>query len=146
MAIVGLLMFSGCIDTEEAIGTNINPTAVVDVVTGLRVVNLNDQIQFDASQSEDIDGSISSYLWDFGDGNTATTKMAMHRYQSPGDYIVSLSVTDDDGAVGNNDQGLTYITVLHGEVNEGSGVPHGILSVKASVAVSYTHLTLPTKA
>ena len=133
MAIVGLLMFSGCIDTEEAIGTNINPTAVVDVVTGLRVVNLNDQIQFDASQSEDIDGSISSYLWDFGDGNTATTKMAMHRYQSPGDYIVSLSVTDDDGAVGNNDQGLTYITVLHGEVNEGSGVPHGILSVKASV-------------
>ena len=62
MAIVGLLMFSGCIDTEEAIGTNINPTAVVDVVTGLRVVNLNDQIQFDASQSEDIDGSISSYL------------------------------------------------------------------------------------
>ena len=30
-------------DTEEAIGTNINPTAVVDVVTGLRVVNLNDK-------------------------------------------------------------------------------------------------------
>ena len=48
-------------------------------------------------------------------------------------FIVSLSVTDDDGAVGNNEQGLTYITVLHGEVNEGSGVPHGILSVKASV-------------
>ena len=133
MAIVGLLMFSGCIDTEEAIGTNINPTAVVDVVSGLRVVNLNDQIQFDASQSEDEDGSIASYLWDFGDGNTATTKMAMHRYQNSGDYIVSLSVTDNDGAVGNNDQGLTYITVLHGEVNEGSGVPHGILSVKASV-------------
>ena len=46
MAIVGLLMFSGCIDTEEAIGTNINPTAVVDVVTGLRVVNLNDQFPY----------------------------------------------------------------------------------------------------
>ncbi len=133
MAIVGLLMFSGCIDTDEAIGTNINPSAVVDVVTGLRVVSLNEQIQFDASQSEDIDGSIVSYLWDFGDGNTATTKMAMHRYQSPGDYIVSLSVTDDDGAVGNNDQGLTYITVLHGEVNEGSGVPHAILAVATSV-------------
>ena len=133
MAIVGLLMFSGCIDTDEAIGTNINPSAVVDVATGLRVVSLNEQIQFDASQSEDIDGSIVSYLWDFGDGNTATTKMAMHRYQSPGDYIVSLSVTDDDGAVGNNDQGLTYITVLHGEVNEGSGVPHAILAVATSV-------------
>ena len=133
MAIVGLLMFSGCLDTEEAIGANINPSAVVDIVTGLRIVSLNDQIQFDASQSEDADGTIVSYLWDFGDGNTATTKMAMHRYQNPGDYIVSLSVTDDDGAVGNNDQGLTYITVLHGEVNEGSGVPHAILAVATSV-------------
>ena len=133
MAIVGLLMFSGCLDTEEAIGANINPSAVVDIVTGLRIVSLNDQIQFDASQSEDADGTIVSYLWDFGDGNTATTKMAIHRYQNPGDYIVSLSVTDDDGAVGNNDQGLTYITVLHGEVNEGSGVPHAILAVATSV-------------
>ena len=86
------------------------------------------------SQSVDSDGTIVSYLWDMAGGNTATTKMAMHRYQSPGDYIVSLSVTDDDGAVGNNDRGLTSsITVLHGEVNEGSGVPHAILSVKASV-------------
>ena len=57
MAIVGLLMFSGCLNTEEALGKNINPTAVVDVNSGFRVVNLNDQIQFDASQSEDEDGS-----------------------------------------------------------------------------------------
>ena len=86
MAIVGLLMFSGCINTEEAIGTNINPTAVVDILgKGLRVVNLNDEVQFDASQSEDIDGSISSYLWDFGDCNTVSNKIAMHRYQSTGD-------------------------------------------------------------
>ena len=34
MAIVGLLMFSGCLDTEEAIGKNLNPTAVVEVVSG----------------------------------------------------------------------------------------------------------------
>ena len=133
LAIVGLLMFSGCLDTEDAMGDNQNPTAVVDIVTGFRVVNLNDQIQFDASNSEDKDGSIASYQWDFGDGNKATTKMAMHRYQTPGDYIVSLSVTDNNGAVGNNDQGLIYITVLHGEVNEGSGVPHAIMSVKSSV-------------
>ena len=61
MAIVGLLMFSGCLDTEEAI-ENLNPTAVVDVVSGFRVVNLNDQVQFDASQSVDSDGTIVSYL------------------------------------------------------------------------------------
>ena len=109
MAIVGLLIFSGCLGfgDDGQIGENFNPTAVVDVASGFRIVNLNEQVTFDASPSEDEDGSVVSYLWDFGDGNTATTKMAMHRYQNPGDYIVSLSVTDDDGAVGNNDQGLT---------------------------------------
>ena len=138
LAIVGLLLFTGCIGTEDAIGQNRDPIAVVDVSTGFRVVELNDQIQFDASASVDEDGTIVSYLWDFGDGTTSTNKMAIHQYQNPGDYIVSLSVTDDKGAVGNNDQGLTYITVLHGAVNEGTGVPHAIISVKASVVAPGT--------
>jgi PKD repeat protein len=79
-----------------------------------------------------------SYLWDFGDGVYSNEKMTIHQYQNPGDYIVSLSVTDDKGSVGNNDQGLTYITVLHGAVNEGTGVPHAIISVKASVVAPGT--------
>ena len=110
-----------------------SPTAKVDVVSGQRVVDLGDQVQFDASESTDEDGTISSYNWDFGDGETGTGKTIIHRYQNPGDYIVSLSVTDDDGAVSNNDRKLTYITVLHGTVNEGSGLPHAIISVKSSV-------------
>ena len=136
LAIVGLLMFTGCLDifgSGDVIGNNLSPTAKVDVVSGQRVVDLGDQVQFDASESTDEDGTISSYNWDFGDGETGTGKTIIHRYQNPGDYIVSLSVTDDDGAVGNNDRKLTYITVLHGTVNEGSGLPHAIISVKSSV-------------
>ena len=136
LAIIGLLMFTGCLDifdSGDAIGSNYNPTAIVKVVSGQMVVDLGDQVQFDASDSIDEDGTITSYNWDFGDGETGTGKDVIHRYQNPGDYIVSLSVTDDDGAVGNNDRILTYITVLHGTVNEGSGLPHAIISVKASV-------------
>ena len=136
LAIVGLLMFTGCLDifgSGDVIGSNLNPTAKVDVVSGKKVVDLGDQVQFDASESSDEDGTISSYNWDFGDGETGTGKTIIHRYQNPGDYIVSLSVTDDDGAVSNNDRKLTYITVLHGTVNEGSGLPHAIISVKSSV-------------
>ena len=62
LAIAGLLLFTGCLDilgTEEAVGKNITPVAVIDNLTGLRVVNLNDQIRFDASASEDEDGTIS---------------------------------------------------------------------------------------
>ena len=69
-AIIGILMFSGClgIGTEEAIGTNSNPQAVVEV-TGSRVVALGTSIQFDACISFDDDGSVVSYYWDFFDGN-----------------------------------------------------------------------------
>ena len=136
LAIVALLMFTGCLDlfgSGDVIGSNYNPSAVVNVVSGARVVNLNEEVGFDASDSIDEDGTISSYSWDFGDGEIGTGKNVGHRYQKPGDYIVSLSVTDNDGAVGNNDRRLTYITVLHGTVNEGSGLPHAITSVKSSV-------------
>ncbi len=53
---------------------------------------------FDGSGSSDSDGSISSYEWDFGDGNTATGETVTHTYDAGGDYTVTLTVTDDDGA------------------------------------------------
>jgi len=135
-AIVGILLFSGCLGSEEAIGNNLNPQAVVDVVSGQKVVEFGSQIQFDASKSIDEDGQISSYLWDFGDATTGTKETEIHKYSMPGEYIVSLSVTDDKGAVGDNNRKLTYITVLHGEVDEDSGLPYALISVKASVIPS----------
>jgi len=54
-------------------------------------------IRFDASGSYDPDGSIVSYLWDFGDGSTGGVMTIDHSYANPGDYIVTLKVTDDDG-------------------------------------------------
>ena len=77
LAIIGLLLFSGCLGlgSEEAIGDNLNPQAVLEVVSGETVVGLGSSLQFDASESYDEDGSISSYSWDFGDGSTGTNEM-----------------------------------------------------------------------
>lgn len=51
---------------------------------------------FDASSSSD-DGSISSYDWDFDDGNTSTGQTPSNTFPAYGDYDVSLTVVDDDG-------------------------------------------------
>jgi YVTN family beta-propeller protein len=54
---------------------------------------------FDASGSTDSDGTVASYRWDFGDGNSETTAgpAASHVYAGPGSYTVTLTVTDDEG-------------------------------------------------
>jgi PKD repeat protein len=49
--------------------------------------------------SSDSDGTIASWLWDFGDGTPTTTiQNPTHVYTSANTYTVSLTVTDDDGA------------------------------------------------
>lgn len=39
----------------------------------------------------------ASYLWDFGDGNTSTAAAPSHTYQTPGNYTVSLRMTNENG-------------------------------------------------
>jgi PKD repeat protein len=52
---------------------------------------------FDASASNDSDGSIVNYVWDFGDGSGASGKVVQHKYASNGTRNVQLTVTDNDG-------------------------------------------------
>ncbi|MFC1972406.1 PKD domain-containing protein [Chloroflexota bacterium] len=47
--------------------------------------------------SYDPDGYIQYYLWDFGDGSTSGDSNPFHEYREPGNYIVFLTVTDDEG-------------------------------------------------
>ncbi len=48
--------------------------------------------------STDADGTITSWLWDFGDGTTTTEQNPAHTYLNAGTYTVSLTVTDNEGA------------------------------------------------
>ncbi|MGV6859045.1 MAG: PKD domain-containing protein [bacterium] len=66
-------------------------------------VEVNETVQFDASGSSDADGSIASYSWDFGDGNSASGVNPQHAYASAGTYTVELTVTDNEGATNVSD-------------------------------------------
>jgi PKD repeat protein len=56
------------------------------------------EITFDASASEDPDGSIASYSWDFGDSGRASGAVVKHTYNRWGTYAVTLVVRDNVGA------------------------------------------------
>lgn len=52
---------------------------------------------FDASSSYDPDGIIVKYEWSFGDVSSGTDRLTSHTYRSSGTFLVSLTVTDDEG-------------------------------------------------
>lgn len=41
----------------------------------------------------------TSYLWDFGDGNTSTDMFPDHTYTQPGEYFVTLTTVNEHGCV-----------------------------------------------
>jgi len=56
--------------------------------------------RLNASGSSDSDGSIVNYNWDFGDNSSQTGIEAEHIYNTSGNHVVTLTVTDDNGATG----------------------------------------------
>ena len=56
-------------------------------------------VDFSAADSSDSDGTIISYVWNFGDGDMATTAITNHVYTFAGTFTATLVVTDNAGGV-----------------------------------------------
>ncbi len=54
-------------------------------------------VEFDGRSSRRGDYDITRYRWDFGDGSRAEGRKVSHTYDRPGDYRVTLEVTDQIG-------------------------------------------------
>jgi PKD repeat protein len=75
---------------------------VADASNGAPYYGLVGQdITFDGSLSYDPDpeGYLTSWHWDFGDGTDANGEIVTHKYTSNGTYSVTLTVTDNLGAI-----------------------------------------------
>lgn len=91
-------------------------------------------VQFGSSGSS---GSITGYLWDFGDGATATTATATHVYTTAGTYTARLQVTDGSS----NNQATVTITASQTSKPPSSATPP-LAIVSSSIAAGPTPLTV----
>lgn len=80
-------------------GTTVATPPVASFTVNPELPYVGETVTFNATDSEDPDGEIFSYMWDFGDGNvtTVTDPTITHAHISIGDYTVILTVTDNDG-------------------------------------------------
>lgn len=78
-------------------------------------VCVNSTIDLDGSQSTDPSGSLPSFSWDLGDGNTATGSRYQHVFTEPGTYTIMLTVEGSgSGQCSNTSQISQEITVIEG--------------------------------
>ncbi len=102
---VGGVQESKTLRIDPATPANAPPTA--DFTYDISSIGPWYWVEFDASGSSDLDGSIESYEWDFGDGETGTGETVSHVYDTSDTYTVTLTVTDDDGATDTETKQIT---------------------------------------
>jgi uncharacterized repeat protein (TIGR01451 family) len=101
----------GAIETAT-VTVSINNRAPTAAALSDQTVNSLVTITFDAVGSTDMDGTITSFSWNFGDSATDTGTTAAHSYAKAGVYTVTLTVTDDDGATGTSTGKITVMNQI----------------------------------
>ena len=110
LCVMATVAFAGCADPAAAPSgdtpSNIAPAAVFS--TNCTLLDCS----FDAAASTDPDGSVDVYSWDFGDGASAGDIKPNHSYGAEGDYTITLTVADDDGATSYSSQSVSEALLL----------------------------------
>ena len=100
-----LSLVAGCMG---ALDTTVDPRATLEAYPTL--IQEGEMVTLDARDSSPVEGVITNYAWDFGDGTTAETVVGFtsHSYLSYGQYTVRITVTNDQGGT---DDALATIIV-----------------------------------
>ena len=79
------------------------------LIGGTPVGRAGDTLQFTAAESV---GSISEYVWDFGDGNRASGVTVSNTYAAEGNYTLMLRITGTDGGTSITTTSVSISAVL----------------------------------
>jgi PKD repeat protein len=139
----------GSADSNVAIVTiTVNPVndAPVAVAGGPYSGDEGSTIVFNGSSSHDLDGTIVSYEWDFGDGATGSSDITNHAYKDNGYYTITLTVADDGGL---EDTSTTNATVYNvppivnaindGPKNEGTQITVTVSQEDPGISDTFTY-------
>lgn len=87
---------AGC---TELLDTTADPRATMEAYPLL--IQEGEMVTFDARESDAVEGVITEYRWDFGDGEKreTVTGFTSHTYKVFGAYTVTLTVENDQGGV-----------------------------------------------
>jgi hypothetical protein len=97
---------------------------------------VNENITFNASSSYDFNGFIEKYEWYFGNGINTTGEVVTYSYSKTGDYIVTLTVTDDYGHTCATNKTLRVVSSSAESISIGSATtpPNSTITIPISVA------------
>jgi hypothetical protein len=94
---------NGCIATASAV-VNAHPQLTATYTN--TTANCKDAAMT-FTGSPDVSGYL--YNWNFGDGNTATTRIANNTYTAPGTFSAVLTVTDNNGCTDTESKQITIV-------------------------------------
>lgn len=96
-----------------------------------QTVNLGDSVLFSGASSDDPDGDIDNFTWEFGDGEMGYGEQVTHAYAKAGIYIVKLTVVDDDNGIAVD---FLLVTVLGPGGSGGNKAPTAVAGNDLSTA------------
>jgi PKD repeat protein len=95
----------GATDTEtQTVNVTPPPTSNSPPTAGFTVTCDDLECSFTSTSADEAPGSIATFAWTFGDGGIAEIANPSHTYSVGGDFSVTLTVTDNEGATDSETQ------------------------------------------
>jgi len=96
--------------------TSANKKPQLIISASKRAAQPNEPLDFNVS-ANDVDGTISSFKWDFGDGQTSAVQNLTHSFENEGSYTVSCTIIDNGGAISRTEF-IINIAINHAPTTE----------------------------
>jgi len=126
----------------KSIGS-INAPPTASLLTDKVWVRTDEIVMFFATNSNDTDGRVDRYFFDFGDGSNSgwtTLSIFIHKYSFPWNYSAKLRVMDDNGTVSNVVTATMYVNAalppLHVNLELSNSTAHEGEQINVTVYVT----------